>query len=157
MDLINLALYQPEIPQNTGAAMRLTACLGIPLDIIEPTGFVWDESKIRRSAMDYIDYVRLKRHRNWDEFRSFHIGRRVILLTTKSDHSYLDFSFCYGDILLAGQESSGVPEHVHQTCDARVTIPMASGPRSLNVVNACAMVVGEALRQANHDRNKNSA
>jgi tRNA (cytidine/uridine-2'-O-)-methyltransferase len=147
MDLINLALYQPEIPQNTGAAMRLTACLGIQLDIIEPTGFVWDESKIRRSAMDYIDHVRVQKHQNWESFKTFHRGRRIILLTTKSDQSYLDFSFVSGDILLAGQESAGVPEHVHQTCDARIIIPMASGPRSLNVVNACAMVVGEALRQ----------
>ena len=147
MPSINLALYQPEIPQNTGAAMRLTACLGIPLDIIEPTTFIWDEAKIRRSAMDYIDFVDLKRHSNWESFRTNYTGRRVLLLTTKSDQSYLDFSFRDGDILLAGQESAGVPEHVHQSCDARLTIPMAAGPRSMNVVNACAMVVGEALRQ----------
>ncbi len=127
--------------------MRLTACLGLPLDIIEPTGFVWDEAKIRRSAMDYIDYVALKKHQNWDSFRAFYRGRRVLLLTTKSDQSYLDFTYQPGDILLAGQESAGVPEHVHQSCDVRLTIPMASGPRSMNVINACAMVVGEALRQ----------
>lgn len=147
MNMINLALYQPEIPQNTGAAMRLTACLGLTLDIIEPTGFAWDEAKIRRSAMDYIDYVTLKKHQNWETFRAFYPKQRVLLLTTKSDQSYLDFTFQPGDILLAGQESAGVPEHIHRSCDARLTIPMASGPRSMNVINACAMVVGEALRQ----------
>lgn len=150
MTSINLALFQPEIPQNTGAAMRLTACMGIPLDIIEPTTFVWDDAKIRRSAMDYIDFVNLKRHSNWESFRTTYQGRRIILLTTKSDQSYLDFTFQSGDILLAGQESAGVPEHVHNSCDARLTIPMASGLRSMNVVNACAMVVGEALRQVRH-------
>ena len=147
MTSINLALFQPEIPQNTGAAMRLTACMGIPLDIIEPTTFIWDEAKIRRSAMDYIDFVDLNRHSNWEAFRKVYDGRRIILLTTKSDQSYLDFSFQSGDILLAGQESAGVPEHVHHSCDARITIPMAAGLRSMNVVNACAMVIGEALRQ----------
>ena len=147
MHSINLALYQPEIPQNTGAAMRLTACMGIPLDIIEPTTFIWDDAKIRRSAMDYIDFVKLNRHPNWESFRTTYAGRRIVLLTTKSDQSYLDFKFQNGDILLAGQESAGVPEHVHQSCDARLTIKMAAGPRSMNVVNACAMIVGEALRQ----------
>lgn len=147
MTSINLALFQPEIPQNTGAAMRLTACMGITLDIIEPTTFLWDEAKIRRSAMDYIDFVDLKRHSGWESFRTAYAGRRVLLLTTKSDQSYLDFTFRDGDILLAGQESAGVPDHVHQSCDARLTIPMAPGLRSMNVVNACSMVVGEALRQ----------
>jgi tRNA (cytidine/uridine-2'-O-)-methyltransferase len=150
MSQINLALYQPEIPQNTGAAMRLTACMGIPLDIIEPTGFVWNDAKIRRSAMDYIDYVTLKRHPNWESFRTGYKDRRVILLTTKSDQSYLDFTFQPGDILLAGQESAGAPPHVHQQCDARITIPMAGGVRSMNVVNACSMILGEALRQVRH-------
>jgi tRNA (cytidine/uridine-2'-O-)-methyltransferase len=154
MPSINLALFQPEIPQNTGAAMRLTACMGIPLDIIEPTTFVWDDAKIRRSAMDYIDYVDLKRHPNWESFRTTYTGRRILLLTTKSDQSYLDFDFRDGDILLAGQESAGVPESIHQNCDARLTIPMAGGVRSMNVVNACAMVVGEALRQVRYSAAK---
>lgn len=145
--MINLALYQPEIPQNTGAAMRLTACLGIPLDIIEPCGFLWDDAKIRRSGMDYIQYVHLNRHANWEAFRAAYPDRRVLLLTTKASQSYLDFSFRKGDILLAGQESAGAPPHIHETCDARLTIPMTQGPRSMNVINACAMVVGEALRQ----------
>lgn len=144
---IHLALFQPEIPQNTGAAMRLTACMGIPLDIIEPCGFVWDEARIRRSAMDYIQYVVLKRHSNWDQFRTKYKSRRVVLLTTKSTLSYLDFPFQHGDILLAGQESAGAPPHVHESVEARITIPMMLGPRSMNIINACAMVVGEALRQ----------
>ncbi|MFA5592459.1 MAG: tRNA (cytidine(34)-2'-O)-methyltransferase [Micavibrio sp.] len=147
MDSINLALYQPEIPQNTGAAMRLCACMGMVLDIIEPTGFVWDEAKIRRSAMDYIDYVTLRRHENWDAFRAAYKGRRVILLTTKSDQSYLDFTYRPGDILLAGQESAGAPPHIHEEVEARLTIKMAHGPRSMNIINACAMITGEALRQ----------
>lgn len=147
---IGLALYQPEIPQNTGAAMRLTACLGMGLDIIEPCGFPWDESKIRRSAMDYIEYVKLQKHANWDAFRAARKDRRVILMTTKAEHSYLDFAFQPGDILLAGQESAGAPPHIHESVDARITIKMAQGPRSLNVINACAMILGEALRQTSN-------
>lgn len=144
---LHLALFQPEIPQNTGAAMRLTACMGITLDIIEPCGFVWDEAKIRRSAMDYIHYVTYRKHANWEEFRASYPANRLLLLTTKSDQSYLDFRFQPGDILIAGQESAGAPSYVHEACDARLTIPMAAGLRSMNVVNACSMVVGEALRQ----------
>lgn len=147
MQSINLALFQPEIPQNTGAAMRLCACMGITLDIIEPCGFVWDEARIRRSAMDYIQYAALQRHTNWDQFRSEYKDRRVILLTTKSTLSYFNFQFRDGDILLAGQESAGAPPYVHESVDARITIPMVPGPRSMNIVNACAMVVGEAIRQ----------
>ena len=144
---IHLALFQPEIPQNTGAAMRLTACMSIPLDIIEPTTFLWDEAKIRRSAMDYIDHVDLRRHASWSAFRKTYADRRVILLTTKSDRSYLDFTFQAGDILMAGQESAGAPPEVHAAVEARLTIPMPGGVRSMNVVNACSMVIGEVLRQ----------
>ena len=144
---LHLALFQPEIPQNTGAAMRLTACMDIPLDIIEPTTFVWDDAKIRRSAMDYIDHVDLRRHKSWAEFRKTYGHRRVILLTTKSDQSYLDFEFKAGDIIMAGQESAGAPPEVHETVEARLTIPMPGGVRSMNVINACSMVIGEALRQ----------
>ncbi len=147
MASINLALYKPEIPQNTGAAMRLTACMGMTLDIIEPTGFVWDDAKIRRSAMDYIDFTNIRKHSNWESFRTTYADRRIILLTTKSDQSYLDFTFQPGDILLAGQESAGAPPFVHEGCDDRITIKMAAGPRSMNVINACSMIVGEALRQ----------
>lgn len=146
---IHLALYRPEIPQNTGAAMRLTACLGLTLDIIEPTTFAWDEAKIRRAAMDYIDHVTLRRHASWRAFLDAYPNRRILLLTTKSTQSYLDFTYQKGDILLAGQESAGAPPEVHAAAHARLTIPMATGLRSMNVVNSCAMVIGEALRQVN--------
>lgn len=144
---LHLALFQPEIPQNTGAAMRLCACMGMTLDIIEPCGFVWDEAKIRRSAMDYIDNVTIQKHANWDNFRAAYPKNRVLLLTTKSDQSYLDFTFQYGDILLAGQESAGAPAYVHESVEGRLTIPMHGPVRSMNVVNACSMVIGEARRQ----------
>lgn len=146
---LHLALYQPDIPQNVGAALRLAACLGMTADIIEPTTFPWDDAKIRRSGMDYIDHVTIKRHASWDAFANHYQQQRVILLTTKATLSYLDFQFQNGDILLAGRASDGVPPHVHESVHARITIPMAGTVRSLNVVNACAMVCGEALRQVN--------
>lgn len=126
--------------------MRLSACLGVPLDVIEPCGFLWDERKIRQSAMDYIEHLSLSRHISWDKFRESAQGR-VILLSTKAAVPYLDFQFQPGDTLLAGRESAGVPDFVHESVDARLFIPMQPGLRSLNVVNACAMVLGEALRQ----------
>lgn len=144
---LHLALYQPDIPQNVGAALRLCACLGMVADIIEPTSFPWDDAKIRRSGMDYIQHVTIKRHASWDAFASHYQDRRIILLTTKTDKSYLDLKFEDGDILLAGRASDGVPALVHESSTHRITIPMAGGARSLNVVNACAMVCGEALRQ----------
>lgn len=145
---IRLALYQPDIPQNAGAAMRLCACLNVGLDIIEPCGFVWDDRKIRRSGMDYIDAVDMKRYVSWTQFLDNHRGkRRIILLTTKGAAPYADFAFAPGDILLAGRESAGVPDEVHEVADVRLVIPMENGMRSLNVVNASAMVLGEALRQ----------
>lgn len=143
---MRLALYQPDIPQNVGAAMRLSACLGVPLDVIEPCGFLWDERKIRQSAMDYIEHLSLSRHISWEKFRESAQGR-IILLSTKAAVPYLDFQFQPGDTLLAGRESAGVPDFVHETVDARLFIPMQPGLRSLNVVNACTMVLGEALRQ----------
>lgn len=145
--LIHLALYEPDIPQNVGAAIRLCACLGIPLEIIEPCGFPWDERKVRRAALDYIVRATLSRHASWRAFRENHEGARLVLMTTKTDRSYLDFEFLPGDILIAGQESAGVPEDVHHICDARITIPLAPGMRSLNVVNAASMILGEAIRQ----------
>lgn len=145
--MIRLALYQPDIPQNVGAAMRLTACLGVPLEIIEPCGFPWDQKKIRSAAMDYIDHVALTRHDSWTAFREKQDKNRLILLTTKTDVPYWDISFQPGDILLAGRESAGVPDGVHEAADLRVTIPMHGAMRSLNVINACAMVLGEAKRQ----------
>ncbi len=141
-----LALYQPDIPQNVGAAMRLCACLGVGLDIIEPCGFPWDERKIRQAGMDYIEGLQYIRHENWSKFR-VQVGGRLILMTTKGALPYTEFNFQTGDVLLAGRESAGVPDEIHETADARIFIPMQTGMRSLNVVNAAAMILGEALRQ----------
>ncbi len=146
--MIRIALYQPDIPQNVGALMRLCACLGTPLDIIEPCGFPWDERKIRQAGMDYIEFVDYTRHQSWEAFRT-HAKGRLVLMTTKAALPYTDFRFQDGDILLAGRESSGVPAEIHDIVDARVCIPMKTGARSLNIVNAAAMITGEALRQLN--------
>lgn len=146
--MLRLALYQPDIPQNAGAAMRLCAGLGAGLDIIEPCGFVLDDKKVKRSGMDYIALAAITRHISWQAFLDAHQGkRRIILLTTKAATPYTDFAFASGDILLAGRESAGVPEDVAEAADARIIIPMQGGARSLNVVNASAIVLGEALRQ----------
>ena len=144
---LSIAMYQPDIPQNVGAMIRLCACLGLSLEIIEPCGFPWHEKKVRQSAMDYFDLVKPDRHQSWEAFRDHFQGRRIILMTTKSSVSYLDFEFQAGDILLAGQESAGAPEHVHENVDGRVLIPMHGDARSLNIVNATAMITGEVLRQ----------
>ena len=146
--MIHIALYQPDIPQNTGAAMRLCACMGMGLDIIEPCGFLLDDRKLRRSVMDYDEKLVLARHSSWDKFLDLYGGkRRIVLLTTKAALPYTEFSFAPDDILLAGRESAGAPDEVHDAADARLTIPMPGGGRSLNVVNALSMVSGEALRQ----------
>lgn len=145
---IALALYQPDIPQNVGSAIRLCACLDIPLHIIEPCGFPWDERKIRTSAMDYYDALMIHRHNSYAAFTES-VGGRIVLLTTKTDLPYTSFDFQDGDILLMGRESAGVPEDVHNAADAQVTIPMKTGMRSLNVINAASMVLGEAKRQIN--------
>lgn len=145
--MIKIALYQPDIPQNVGAMIRLAACTGVSLDIIEPCGFPWNEKKIKQSAMDYLTLVNVTRHASWQEFVQVNEGRRIILMTTKTEDTYVDFEFRDGDILLAGQESVGVPDHVHESVDGRITIPMHGDARSLNIVNATSMIVGEALRQ----------
>lgn len=145
--MVALALYQPDIPQNVGAMIRLAACTASELHIIEPCGFPWDERKIKQSGMDYIEKVTLIRHTSWNSFQTAIKGRRIILLTTKTDQSYYDFVFQPSDILLLGRESAGAPEEIHQSVDARVTIPMAGDARSLNVVNATSMVLGEFIRQ----------
>ena len=144
---MRLALYQPDIPQNAGAAMRLCACLGVGMDVIEPCGFLWDDKKIKRSAMDYIAGLDLARHSSWDAFLAARSSGRIILLTTSGALPYTDFTFAPGDILLTGRESAGVPDDVHDRADARLLIPMQPGMRSLNVINAASMVLGEALRQ----------
>jgi tRNA (cytidine/uridine-2'-O-)-methyltransferase len=149
--MLTLALYQPDQPQNTGAMLRLCACLGLGLDIIEPMGFVWDEARVRRVAMDYRDHVMVRRHANWDrfcaEYREKSTPKRIILLTTKTSDAYDTFAFRPDDILLVGRESAGVPDDVHATADARITIPMQPHCRSLNVAMAAGIVAAEAVRQ----------
>lgn len=146
-----LALYQPDIPQNTGTLLRLGACLGVDVHVIGPVGFRLDDAALKRAGMDYLDRARLTKHLSYEEFCEWRTGqkRRSILLTTKAEANYLDFSFRPGDFLMLGRESSGVPDHVHQQSDARITIPMVDGVRSLNMAVAAAMVVSEALRQTN--------
>lgn len=147
---MNIVLFQPDIPQNTGSFVRLCACLDMPLHIIEPCGFVLDDKKLARVAMDYAAQVTIIRHTNFSAFLDFkqEAGNgRLILLTTKAAQRYTDCTYQQGDFLLLGRESSGVPQEVHDKADLRVTIPMAAGARSLNVVNAASMVVGEAMRQ----------
>lgn len=146
---MNLALYQPEIPQNAGTLMRLGACLNVAIDIIEPCGFIMNDRKMKRSGMDYLDKVRLTRHGSWAQFRESMQTRRIILLSPTAESSYLDFAFEPDDILLVGRESTGVPDDVRQTCTHSVFIPMAPKCRSINVAVAASLVVGEALRQTN--------
>ncbi len=145
--MIKIALFQPDIPQNVGAFIRLCACLDVGLEIIEPCGFPWQDKKIRQSALDYIDLVEIKRHSSWNAFQEANNDARIILMTTKASVPYTDFEFQDGDILLAGQESCGAPDYVHDAADGRVLIPMHGKARSLNIVNASAMITGEALRQ----------
>ena len=147
--MLRIALYQPDIPQNVGAAIRLCACMGIALDVIEPCGFPWDIKKIRQAGMDYVEQAQLLRHNSWDAFIDHHKGRRFVLMTTKASDDYTKFNFSDQDILIAGRESSGVPLDVHQFVDHHVKINMCGEARSLNIINATAMITGEAVRQIN--------
>ncbi|MBX4888387.1 tRNA (cytidine(34)-2'-O)-methyltransferase [Rhizobium bangladeshense] len=146
---LRLALYQPDIPGNTGTILRLAACLGFAVDLIEPAGFDVSDRNLKRSGMDYIAAAALTRHVSWDRFEAWRAtaGRRLILASTKAADRYTDFAFHSDDILLFGRESAGVPDHVHESADARILIPMVDGQRSLNVAVASAMIVGEAMRQ----------
>ena len=146
---LTLALFQPDIPQNCGTMLRLAACLGVAAAIIEPAGFPTSDRNFRRAGMDYLDHVALTRHASWRSFEAWRSGsdRRLLLLSTKAELAYWDFSFRPDDILLVGRESAGVPQEVHDSADARLLIPIAPPLRSLNVAVAAAMVVGEALRQ----------
>lgn len=144
---MRLVLFEPDIPQNAGALMRLAAGLGVPLDLIEPCGFVLDDRKLRRAGMDYIDRLDLTRHSSWSAYlRTGHTGR-LVLLTTRGAVPYTDYSFAPGDRIMVGRESAGVPEEVHEAADARLVIPLKPPARSLNVALSAAMVLGEALRQ----------
>ncbi len=147
---MRLVIFEPDIPQNTGALLRLGACLGIPVDIVEPCGFLFDDKRLRRAGMDYLEAVEMVRHRSWRAYRAMAgdaAPGRLVLLTTQGQTRYSDFTFRPGDNLLLGRESAGVPEAVHAEADARLLIPMADGIRSLNVALAAAMVLSEALRQ----------
>jgi tRNA (cytidine/uridine-2'-O-)-methyltransferase len=152
VSFVRVALYQPDIPQNTGTILRMAACVNVTVDVIGPAGFDMSERALRRAGLDYLDQVEIERHVSFAEFdrRRRALGVRLLLLTTAGAASYTDFSYAETDILLAGRESAGVPAEVHQAADARLRVPMSTGLRSLNVAVALAMVLGEALRQTGH-------
>jgi tRNA (cytidine/uridine-2'-O-)-methyltransferase len=145
----SIALYQPDIPQNAGTILRLCACLGIEVHVIEPAGFDLSDRALRRAGMDYLAQVRLIRHLSWGDFETWRREnrRRLVLLTTTATQPYASFEFARDDVILLGRESAGVPTIVHEPADERLIIPMIAGLRSLNVATAAAMVLGEALRQ----------
>jgi tRNA (cytidine/uridine-2'-O-)-methyltransferase len=143
---MRLALFQPDIPQNAGALLRLGACLGVGVDVIEPCGFLFHDKRLRRAGMDYIGATDWRRYPAWAAFRAEMRGR-IVLLTTKGEIAHHEFAFARDDTLMVGRESAGVPPEVAAACDARVRIPMRPGMRSLNVALAAALVLGEALRQ----------
>lgn len=147
--LMRIALYEPDIPQNTGTILRLCACLGIEAHIIEPAGFPVTDRAFRRAGMDYLDRVTLTRHGSFAAFEDWRRAQRLmlVLLTTAAERSYLDHDYAGNQVLLFGRESAGVPEAVHRAADMRLRVPMQDGMRSLNVAMAAAMVAGEALRQ----------
>jgi len=147
---MRIALYQPDIPQNTGTILRLAACLGISVDLIKPAGFVMDSKHLRRAGMDYLNHTSLLQHQSWNTYtEQIKKKDRIILLTTKAKINYVDFSYNCDDTLLVGSESEGVPVHVHNFVDKKIRIPMQPHMRSLNVAVAISMVLGEALRQTN--------
>jgi len=146
---MRIALFEPDIPQNAGNIFRLGACLGIPIDIIEPAGFVIDDKRLKRASMDYYDYLDLTKHVSWEKFYEWSKKNsfQLILLTTKSQKSYYDYKFQPKDIILFGRESAGVPDYVHEAVDERLTIPMIKGPRSINLSSSVSIVAGEMIRQ----------
>ena len=148
---MQIALFQPDIPQNTGTILRLCACLNVSAHIIEPAGFPVSDRHFRRAGMDYLDQVTITRHDSWSKFELWRRDKayRLVLFTTKAAGCYLDYRFEAADILLFGRESAGVPDEVAAAADAKVVIPIKPGLRSLNVAMAAAMALGEALRQTN--------
>jgi tRNA (cytidine/uridine-2'-O-)-methyltransferase len=146
---MRLALFQPDIPQNLGAALRLGACLGVAVDVIEPCGFPLSERAVRRAALDYAALAEVTRHHSWDRFLEdrARTGGRLVLFTTRGAAPFHSFAYGPDDILLFGRESAGVPDEVHDAAEARLFIPLQPGARSLNVVTAAAIALGEALRQ----------
>ncbi|HVE05061.1 MAG TPA: tRNA (cytidine(34)-2'-O)-methyltransferase [Rhizomicrobium sp.] len=144
---MRLALFEPDIPQNAGALLRLGACLGIAVDIIEPCGFLFSDAQLRRAGMDYLELAEMVRHASWEQYLVAGLFERIVLVSSKASQSYTDFAFSPDDTILLGRESTGVPPFVHDRADARLRIPMKSGLRSLNVAQAGAIVLSEALRQ----------
>jgi tRNA (cytidine/uridine-2'-O-)-methyltransferase len=146
---ISIALYQPDIPQNTGTILRMAACLDLHVHIIEPCGFALNDRTLRRAGMDYLDRSTYTKHLSWSHFLEWteSESRRLVLATTKASHAFIDLHYQPNDILLFGRESVGVPENVHERADERITIPMREGERSLNLAISTAMVASEALRQ----------
>jgi tRNA (cytidine/uridine-2'-O-)-methyltransferase len=144
---MRLALYQPDIPQNTGTILRTAACLGVAVDLIEPAGFNASDKALRRAGMDYLDRLDLTRHGSFDRFLADRPPGRLVLATTAAAMRHTDLVFVAGDTLLLGRESAGVPDDIHALADARVKVPLVPGARSLNVAVAAAMILGEALRQ----------
>ena len=146
---MRLALFQPDIPQNTGTILRLAACLGVAVDVIGPTGFDMTDRSLRRAGLDYLDHVNLTRHESFADFMAQRAASpaRLVLLTSHGITHHLDYAFAAGDTLLLGRESAGVPPEVHDLANARIRIPMRTGFRSLNIAVAAAIVLSEALRQ----------
>ncbi|MFN3516886.1 MAG: tRNA (cytidine(34)-2'-O)-methyltransferase [Novosphingobium sp.] len=144
---MRIALFEPEIAGNVGAVLRLGACLGAAVDLIEPMGFVWDDRRVRRAAMDYIDHVEVVRHAGFAAFRETVGPARLVLFTTKAAASPYDFAFRPDDVLLFGKESAGVSREVADLCDARLRIPIRAEVRSMNLAMAAGLALGEALRQ----------
>ena len=144
---MRIALYEPEIAGNVGAVLRLGACLGVAVDLIEPLGFAWDDRRVRRTAMDYIDHVAIVRHASFGAFRQTIGAQRLVLFTTKASGSSYEFSYQADDVLLFGKESAGVPPEVAAVCDAKVRIPIRPEVRSMNLASAAALALGEGLRQ----------
>jgi tRNA (cytidine/uridine-2'-O-)-methyltransferase len=146
-NMIEIALYQPDMAPNAATIGRLCACFGLPLTIIEPAGFAYTDSSFRRAGMDYLQNLDLRRADSWEQFQKTTQNRRLVLLSTKASASHVSFAFAKGDIVVLGRESAGVPEHVHNAIESRLRIPMQQGMRSLNVAMAASLVTGEALRQ----------
>lgn len=144
---MRVALFEPEIAGNVGAVLRLGACMGIAVDLIEPMGFAWDDRRVRRTAMDYIDHVEVARHPDFSAFQASRPGARLILFTSKATRSAYDHAFTASDILLFGKESAGVPSDIAEQCAVHLRIPMHPQVRSLNLATSAALAVGEALRQ----------
>ena len=142
-----IALYEPDIPQNTASIIRTCSCLGANLEIIEPCGFIFSDKRFKRVVMDYMDTKQIKFYKNYDEFLDSKKNQRIILITTKAKKSYIDFNFKFNDTILFGRESSGVPENIHKIVDEKLKIPMKNNKRSLNLATSVAIVLSEYLRQ----------